>query len=145
MHYCKLVTPAQALYWVLHRGFKEDPGKCDMEEVCLDPDTVPVGSCIFFFPTSELHVCEEYRGPYWNETLAEEKCAARAVEGEPADFKPVACADRPEDTADLDGDGEFKGTCLVRCGYEERVWHLYSVNPGQNPADFCDWVPADQQ
>ncbi|MCP4198750.1 MAG: hypothetical protein GY762_16510 [Proteobacteria bacterium] len=143
VHYCKLVSPTQALYWVLHRGFKEDPGKCIQEEQCPDPEAVPTGSCIFFFPTSEQHFCEEYRGGYWDEELAIAKCEDRALEGHPVDFKPVSCADRPEDTDDLDGDGEYKGTCLVVCGYEERVWRVYSSSGDLDPSGFCDWAPAE--
>jgi hypothetical protein len=144
VHYCKLVTPAQALYWVLHRGFKDDPGICAAPtgEECPDPDATPTGSCIFYFPQSNQYFCEEYRGPNWTETSGAEKCAPR----EEPDFKPVSCADRKDETDLIDDDGVLRGTCVVRCGDDERVWYIYSESdiPGVDPSTSCNpWIPAE--
>jgi hypothetical protein len=144
VHYCKLITPAQALYWVLYRGFKADPGICEPPpgSICPDPNAEPAGSCIFYFPQSNQYFCEEYRGSNWTETTAAEKCAPR----EDPDFKPLSCADRKDETDLIDGDGVLRGTCVVRCGEDERVWYIYSESdiPGVDPSTSCDpWIPAE--
>jgi hypothetical protein len=151
VHYCKLVTPAQALYWVLYRGFKDDPGICEAPqgEVCPDPDATPTGSCIFYFPIPGTGVgqtfCEEYRGPNWTVEAGQEKCDPR----DSSDFKPLSCADRKDETDLIDDDGVFKGTCVVSCGDDERVWKIYSDPPPEAGIDdisgFCSmgWVPAE--
>jgi hypothetical protein len=150
VHYCKLLTPAQALYWVLHRGFKDDPGKClPPDEQCPNPDAEPTGSCIFYFPIPGTdvgqHFCEEYRGPNWTVETAEEKCTPR----QESNFKPLSCEDRKDETDLIDDDGVFKGTCVVSCGDDERVWKIYSDMPPEAPGDdfsgYCSmgWVPAE--
>jgi hypothetical protein len=137
VHYCKLVTPAQALYWVLHRGFKGDPGIC--EEVqpgdCPMPGAVPVGSCIFHFTQTDpgQHFCEEYTGPAWTAQLAEEKCAGR----EDGIYKAVPCSERSDETSEIDGDGEYKGACVISCGDQERIWQVYSGEA----ADISPYCP----
>ncbi len=140
VHYCKLVTPDQALYWVLYRGLKADPGICAPPEgaQCPEPDATPTGSCIFYFSMSEQTFCEEYRGPDWTVEAAQEKCTPRD-----GDFKPVPCADRGAETDPI---GDLKGTCVVGCGELERVWYIYDESsiPGVDPADSCDpWIPAE--
>jgi hypothetical protein len=144
VHYCKLVTPAQALYWVLHRGLKADPGICEAPqgEQCPDPDAEPAGSCIFYFSQSNQYFCEEYSGPNWTETTGAEKCAPR----DDSDFKPLSCADRKDETDLIDDDGVLRGTCVVRCGEDERLWYIYSESdiPGVDPSTSCDpWIPAE--
>ncbi|CAA0110670.1 Uncharacterised protein [Halioglobus japonicus] len=139
VHYCTLFTPAQALYWVLHRGMKEDPGQCVAEDVCLQPDLVPEGSCIFYFEATVTHMCEEYRGPYWDQDLSTEKCASRG-----GSYSTSRCFERGEEIAILDSDDSgFIGTCDVACGQEERIWYMFSQPPGTNPAtEFC-FTPAE--
>jgi hypothetical protein len=138
VHYCKLVTPAQALYWVLHRGFKDDPGICEevSESGCPIPNATPTGSCIFLHhptPTMpEQHFCEEYTGPSWTEADAEAKCAER----EDGFYKSVSCAERPDETSEIDGDGEYKGACVIACGDLEYIWLVYS-GTAEEIAPYC--------
>ncbi len=88
--------------------------------------------------------CEEYRGPAWTVQSAEEKCEPR----QDGNFKPLSCADRKDETDLIDGDGVFKGTCVISCGEEERVWQVYSDAPGSSGLDdmstYCSmgWFPA---
>lgn len=149
VHYCKLITPAAALYWVLHRGLKDYPGTCEStgsEIPCLNPDAVPSGSCIFphTIPgTSAIQTyCEEYRGTNLTVEKGETKCDSRD-----GLFKPLSCADRKDETDVIDGDGELKGTCVISCGDDERVWQIYSNPPPETGIDdmstFCSkgWIP----
>ncbi len=139
VHYCTLVSPEQALYWLLHRGLKEDPGKCVPEEACLEPDVEPEGSCVFYFGATFTHMCEEYRGPYWDQALSEEKCASR--EGA---YSTARCFERAEEIAILDSDdGGFIGTCDIACGQEERIWFMFSRPPNTDPANEACFTPAE--
>lgn len=144
VHYCKLLSHSQALYWVTVQSFIKDRVQaCTLPEppTCPDPDNTASGSCIFYFAVAGQSFCEEYSGPAWTTDTAETKCSERD-----GHFAPVACQDRPEDTAGLDGDGEYRGACIVVCGEEERTWKMYSDPSGEgNVADSCPagFVPPE--
>lgn len=138
VHYCKLLTPAQMLHWVLHRAFWTDPlgngpnndlgaalvevavGDCRLSAVA-NP-----GSCIFYFPSSQQHYCEDYTGGNWTPEKATAKCASR----EEGAFLNQTCAERSAETASLDGDGVLRGECVMNCGTaDEYRWNVYSASP----------------
>lgn len=148
VHYCKLLAPSQALFWMLYRAFWDDPlgagpgndnGAMLVTEMGCEPIAKEAqGSCIFYFEVSGQHFCEEYTGVNWNETSSLERCAGRA-EGV---FNTGSCASRTDETSQLDGDGEYKGVCMINCGTDEEYrWHVYSEPEGDTPIDqYCqDW------
>ncbi len=150
VHYCKLITPAQVLYWLLYRAYLDDPTEpenndssliCDQ---CVLADSTPVGSCIFYFSTSEQHFCEDYTGSDWTVQTSTDKCDSRTD----GIYSTTKCADRTTETSTLDGDGVFKGTCAINCGETgEYLWQIYS-NPtigdmSAEDACYTSWFPAE--
>ena len=124
---------------MLHRGLKEDPGRCVAEDACLEPDLVPEGSCVFYFSATFTHMCEEYRGPYWDQTLSEEKCDSRG-----GAYSTASCFERAEEVALLDSDDSgFIGTCDIACGQEERIWYIFSESPSADPSEQACFTPAE--
>ena len=146
-HYCKLITPSMALYWVLHRAFYVDPINTGDEQSSLECtgcqflDSPPVASCIFYFSTSEQYLCEDYTGSVWTVESATDTCSDRSD----GVFSTSSCNNRTAETSILDDDGVHRGKCVINCGEEgEYVWNFYSDSSlGLNVVDFCgDWYPV---
>ncbi|MFC1670307.1 hypothetical protein ACFL20_07920 [Spirochaetota bacterium] len=150
-HYCKLLSPTQALYWLLHRSFLDNPiGTFGDEtsllcDTCELKDTVPVGSCIFYFETSDQRFCEDYTGSDWTSQSTIDKCNSR-IEG---NYSTSQCFDRSSETSLLDGDGTYRGTCAINaCLSGEYLWRVYSEPApelGMTPEEACftGWYPAE--
>ncbi len=159
VHYCKLLTPAQVLYWLLYRAYLDDPTEPDDDDSslicdqCVLTETTPVGSCIFYFSTSGQHFCEDYTGSDWTTVISpQDKCAERTVQIETTVHTSVysasRCADRTAETSTLDDDGEYKGICAINCGETgEYLWHVYSepsiVDMSAEEACYTSWFPAE--
>ncbi len=143
VHYCKLLSHSAALYWLTVQAFQEDG--CvypETDELCPHLENTPAASCIFDFSVASMHFCQDYLGPAWTVETAEAECADR----EESVFSTLACADRGAETSLLDGDGEFKGTCLLTCDDNFRTWNAYAEADGVDIAQFCSpWIPADSR
>ncbi len=143
VHYCKLISYSQALYWATVQGFQDDACSLPETSICPNPNYEPVSSCIFYFSVAGMHFCEEYSGPGWTMSSSQDVCSGRS-----GDFAPLSCAEREEETSVLDGDGEFKGTCVVICDEEnqiQRTWNSYSDPVGDiSIEDYClEYIPAE--
>ena len=99
---------------------------------CPDPGNTPVGSCIFLYETTSQHYCEDYSGPGWTAVDAEGKCATR-TDGV---YEAAPCEDRGDETSEIDGDGVYKGACIIACGDLEYIWQIYS-GTAEDIAPFC--------
>lgn len=159
VHYCKLLPPSQMLYWVIERAFWDDPvssGPNDESNgalLCTDDEPSDggpqdcrlegpnsPGSCIFLFSASSQHYCEEYTGTDWTQETAREKCASR-TDGA---FSTSLCEGRTDETSVIDGDGVYKGLCVMNCGQSgEYYWRVYSESDGVDIEQYCsDWFPV---
>jgi hypothetical protein len=141
--YCKLWTPGQMLYWLLVRAFETDPLASEPKPPVVEPGTcnpgAPLtGSCVFLFAPANTHYCEEYTGATWTSASAEAKCTSRA-----GVYSPAPCVARSAETGGLDGDGVYKGKCVLKCGApDEYIWNNYSGAGDGSSCPTGKWFPA---
>ena len=166
-HYCKLISPAQALFWVLNRAYWKDPlGKgpekgdnaslaCDIEtpsENCM-LNVEPSGSCIFHLGTANMNMCIDYTGKDYVGGLSDNEsgqsnCASRSNSHLTSRYSTDSCATR----SDLDngtGFEKYKGMCVRYCGDVDKEYRMNTYNNPSigTPAEGCPlasgmWYPA---
>ena len=145
--YCKLLSLSAALHWVLTAAFESEPAPAlvspNDDLTCPLAEPGSAGSCVFYFPISKQHYCEDYTGPDWTANDARSRCDGRDLADDAAVFSVLPCVDRAAETADLDDDGVFRGQCVIDCGgATEYRWNVYSDPPdGGTAEDSCpnDW------
>jgi hypothetical protein len=140
--YCKLWSPAHMLYWLLVRAYDGEPLADEPEppepepSMCM-PSAPHAGSCTFLFAVAESHYCEDYTGSGWSAASGEAKCETRM-----GTYSAEPCSERKAETDTFDGDGVFKGQCVLKCGTpDEYIWNVYSGEGGSCPGG--DWLPPD--
>ncbi|MFT3922433.1 MAG: hypothetical protein QM778_07865 [Myxococcales bacterium] len=141
--YCKLWTPAQMLYWLRVRAFDADPLASepkapDPGQMDCTPAATHTGSCTFLFTVAATHFCEDYTGANWTAETSAAKCTARG-----GTYSAEPCVNRKAETDTFDGDGMFKGQCVLKCGTgDEYVWNTYSGSGDGSGCATGKWIPA---
>ncbi len=140
-HYCKLISPAQALFWVLERAYWRDPVskgpeksdnaslECDIQKPaqdCMLQNADIYGSCIFYLATAGQNMCLDYTGKNYANGGAKANCdnATRRVNGK---FSTDSCATRT-DLYSGTGFESYKGVCVLACGNENKEYRFNIYN-----------------
>jgi hypothetical protein len=141
--YCKLWSPAHMLYWLLVRAYESEPLAAEpkpadpMQTECM-PLAPHVGSCTFLFEVASSHFCEDYTGSKWTSENTQAKCTMRG-----GTYSTEPCSNRKAETDTFDGDGVFKGQCVLKCGTpDEYVWNTYSGTGDGSGCASGSWLPA---
>ncbi len=157
VHYCKLLSPTQVMFWLVERAFWDDPtgdgpegsGFSDAELVateqggdCRLPEPTIAGSCYFYFSISKSWFCNDFTGKTWNldKAAAIEKCASKE-EGEYF-WSDGPCSEREDETG-----GPTLGECVISCGDDdEQRWNVYGIPEGYDDVESAcpmDWFPVE--
>ena len=139
--YCKMWTPAQMLYWLRVRAFDADPIANEPkppEKMMCTPAAGRMGSCTFFFSVASTTFCEDYVGSAWTAESGQAKCTMRG-----GTYSAEPCTARKAETDTFEGDGVFKGQCVLKCGTaDEYIWNSYSGASDGSGCATGTWIPA---